>query len=132
MSDWRIAAATKAYRNSLIATESIDPPSIGFIKPVTGAGLATVLKQNNTIIQLLVSVTEKLEDLQNDVSRLKKEVAEKGKAPATPETLDPILDEIQKKLEGFHIGEQKSKTTKKGPFFVFKDPLKIYETERRK
>lgn len=130
MTDWRIAAATKAYRNSLIATESIDPPSVGFTKPVTGAGLTTLLKQNNTIIQLLVSVSEKLEDLQTEVTRLKKEVTEKGKTPVTTENLDPILEEIQKKLESFHIGEQKSK--KKSPFFVFKDPLKIYETERQK
>lgn len=132
MSDWRIASSTKSYRNSLIATESIDPPSIGFFKPVAGAGLATVLKQNNTIIQLLVSVSERLEDLQSDVTKLKKEFAEKGKPQATPENLDPILDEIQRKLEEFHIGDQRSRTTKKSPFFVFKDPLKIYEAERQK
>lgn len=133
MTDWRIAAATKSYRNSLISTESIDPPSIGFLRPAPGVGLAAVIKQNNTLIQLLVSVSEKLEDIQTELTILKKEVVDKGKSHVTPENLDPILDEIQKKLEGFHIGEPKSKPLKKkSPFFVFTDPLKIYEAEKRK
>lgn len=131
MSDWKIAAATKAYRQSLASTESLDPPSIGFLKPVQGIGLSSVLKQNNTIIQLLVSISEKLEDIQADLSNLKKEVTIKGKAQATSEDLEPILDELQKKLEGLHIGEPRPQK-KKSPFFVFKDPLKIYESEKRR
>lgn len=130
MTDWRITAATKSYKQSLSSTESIDPPSIGFLKPATGVGLAEVLKQNNTIIQLLVSISERLEDVQTDLSNLKKEAARKGKAQV-PEKLDPLLEEIQKKLEGFHIGEPKP-PRKKTPFFVFSDPLKIYEAEKQR
>lgn len=133
MTDWRITSATKAYRNSLTFTESIDPPSIGFLKPAQGVGLASVIKQNNTLIQLLVSISERLDDIQSELKSLKKEVAERGKSQIAQENLDPILDEIQKKLEGFHIGEPKSKVQKKkGPFFVFTDPLKIYEAEKQR
>lgn len=131
MTDWKIAAATKSYRQSLASTESLDPPSIGFLKPVQGISLSSVLKQNNTIIQLLVSISERLEDVQADLSKLRKEVTERGKAQVTSENLDPILDELQRKLEGFHIGEPKPQR-KKSPFFVYKDPLKIYESEKRK
>lgn len=127
MTDWKIAAATKSYRNSLKATESIDNPAIGFLKPETGAGLASVIKQNNTIIQLLVSISERLEDIQADFAHIKKD---KGTSKSTPESLDPILEEIQRKLEGLHIGNPKPKA--KSPFFVFKDPLQIYKSERSK
>lgn len=133
MTDWRITAATKSYKDSLIFTESIDSPSVGFLKPAPGVGLAAVIKQNNTLIQLLVSVSEKLEDIQTELTNLRKEVVSHGKSHATPDNLDPILDEIQKKLEGFHIGEPQTKfPKKKSPFYVFTDPLKIYEAEKRK
>lgn len=133
MSDWRTSAATRSYRSSLTFTESIDPPSVGFLKPAQGTGLAAVIKQNNTLIQLLVSISEKLEDIQAEVSTLRKEVTDKGKSRAIPEDLDPFLEEIQKKLEGFHIGEPKPRPPKKkSPFFVFTDPLKIYEAEKQR
>lgn len=131
MTDWKITAATKSYKQSLASTESLDPPSVGFIRPVQGINISSVLKQNNTIIQLLVSISERLEDVQADLSKLRKEVTEKGKAQVVSENLDPILDELQKKLEGLHIGEPKPQK-KKSPFFVYKDPLKIYESEKRK
>lgn len=131
MTDWKITAATKSYKQSLASTESLDPPSVGFLRPVQGINISSVLKQNNTIIQLLVSISERLEDVQADLSKLRKEVTEKGKAQVVSENLDPILDELQKKLEGLHIGEPKPQK-KKSPFFVYKDPLKIYESEKRK
>lgn len=60
--NYSLARGSTSYKEALLATESIEPPGIGFAKPseYQGAvsGNSTIIKQNNIQIQLLVQITE--------------------------------------------------------------------------
>ena len=127
MNDWSITAKTEPYKKALAVTESLGDPAVGFVKPteVTHGATSTILKQNNTIIQLLVKISEDLEDI-------KRVVADKTSA-GTSSDISKSLADLQNNFEKLSLGEPvKPKPKPKGPLFVFKDPLKIFEEEKKK
>ncbi|KAG6480393.1 hypothetical protein ZIOFF_063893 [Zingiber officinale] len=66
--------ATSSYKEALQATEAIEAPSLGFCKPADykGAlsGTIATIKQANTQIQLLVTILEKLESLEDRIKKI--------------------------------------------------------------
>ncbi|KAG6517513.1 hypothetical protein ZIOFF_020905 [Zingiber officinale] len=86
--------------------------AIGFIF-AKEAGVKDINRQNNTIIELLLSINTKLDLI------LKKPV----------DTNNQVAD-LAKQLEGLNLG--RTKTKKPEPFFVYKDPLKTLKEEREK
>lgn len=71
-------ASSSTYIEALQATENLEPPALGFVKPSEGAKGAigsslALIKQNNTIIQLLVRVSEEIDDCKTDLERIKAE-----------------------------------------------------------
>ncbi|KAG6503124.1 hypothetical protein ZIOFF_035414 [Zingiber officinale] len=77
-------------REAISSTDPIEPPSIGFAKPsdyqgVT-PGIATLIKQNNTQIQLLVQISEALKEIQIEIC--------KQKSPAIPSYLISKLQNL--------------------------------------
>ncbi|KAJ1697324.1 hypothetical protein LUZ63_005836 [Rhynchospora breviuscula] len=104
MSDWRLSANSTNYREALRATETIHPPAVGFVRPqdITGKATEVQFKQNNTIIQLLLKLTEEVEDLKVAVKRL--EIA-KGKEVTQPNDLSDSLDQIQQQLQKLSLDE---------------------------
>lgn len=113
------------YKRALQAVESLEPPALGFIKPAEfRAGLPTasaaIQKQNNTIIQLLLQLFEKVNSLQAEVRTLRKE----------PELPEEILDQITSKFNKLSITEAPSEP--RGKILVHKDPVKIFEEEKLK
>lgn len=134
MSSWTQTAESTEYRDALEATEELDAPAQGFVRPSRIQGgqassLTAVLKQNNTIIQLLVKISERLDDCILDLKNLKNK-AEKGKEV----DLEDSIQDLTKKLEKVSLGGTITEPVKKskGPFYVFTDPLKIYENEKKK
>ena len=89
MNDWSITAKTEPYKNAIAATESLEEPAVGFVKPLEVAPKATtaLLKQNNTIIQLLVKISEELLDCKKAIENIQKAIADK-----------PLLRLLQKSL----------------------------------
>lgn len=136
MSDWKRTAKIPAYIEAVKATETIEEPAVGFYKPSDSrfAQNVVIIKQNNTIIQLLTKLTEEVADLKEDFGILKGTISRKpldnGK---TKEDLSEYLENIQKKLENFHVGDPKpsASKTKKSLFYVFKDPQQIYEDAKK-
>ncbi|KAG6481687.1 hypothetical protein ZIOFF_058306 [Zingiber officinale] len=65
--------ATTSYREALQATEGIEAPALGFLRPAEyqGAikGSVAAIKQANTQIQLLVTILEKLENLDERIKK---------------------------------------------------------------
>ncbi|KAI3695885.1 hypothetical protein L1987_78888 [Smallanthus sonchifolius] len=116
------------YKEAAKALEQFDSPAIGITKV---PGVNTSVKQNNFVIQLLVKLSEKAEDLQEEIRGLKKEVLNLQKAKETKEDFQITVDELTRKLEGVQIGDEKP-SKKKGPFYVYEDPLKIFEREKAK
>ncbi|KAJ1691999.1 hypothetical protein LUZ63_016154 [Rhynchospora breviuscula] len=123
MSDWRLSANSTNYRETLKATESIQSPAVGFVKPqdITGRATKVQFKQNNTIIQLLLKLTEEVEDLKVAVRKIE---TAKGKEVTQPDDLSDSLDQIQQQLQKLSLGEpSKAAVPKpKGKLFVLKSP----------
>ncbi|KAG6504538.1 hypothetical protein ZIOFF_036872 [Zingiber officinale] len=102
---------SKDYDEALISTEEISSPAIGFIC-VKEATNKDINRQNNTIIDLLLRINFKLDQLL---------------AKSVPTNTEQILS-LTKQLEGLTLG----KPRKKEPFYVYQDPLVIYKKEKEK
>ncbi|KAG6537844.1 hypothetical protein ZIOFF_002946 [Zingiber officinale] len=110
--------ATSSYKEALQATEAIEAPSLGFCKPADykGAlsGTIATIKQANTHIQLLVTILEKLESLEDRTKKIE--------AKANPEIILPneVIQELSNKIKGLTLKEKAKEG--KGKLLVFKDP----------
>ncbi|KAG6510262.1 hypothetical protein ZIOFF_028271 [Zingiber officinale] len=66
--------ATSSYKEALQATEEIEAPTLGFCRPSEYKGGISsniaLIKQANTLIQLLVTILEKLEALEERIKKL--------------------------------------------------------------
>jgi hypothetical protein len=134
MNDWLITKRTEIYKDALKATESIEAPPEGFVKPteVSQKATAALIKQNNTIIQLLVKISENLDDCLETVKDIKKVVAEKS-AGTSSDISAKTIEDLEKNLQKLSLGEPILKPKPKpAPFYVFKDPQKVFEEEKRK
>ncbi|KAG6484143.1 hypothetical protein ZIOFF_060938 [Zingiber officinale] len=107
----RNIAAKTNFDEALISTEEISSPAIGFIC-VKEATNKDINRQNNTIIDLLLRINFKLDQLL---------------AKSVPTNTEQILS-LTKQLEGLTLGKPK----KKEPFYVYQDPLVIYKKEKEK
>ena len=134
MSNWNITSKTEIYKDALRATESIEEPSEGFVTPAkVGQKVTTALiKQNNTIIQLLVKISENLNDCLETVKDIKKVVVEKSAGTSSDISVKTIED-LEKSLQKLNLGEIVPRPKPKpAPFYVYKNPTKIFEEEKRK
>ena len=132
MTDWRYTAKTQPYLDALTATESIEEPAVGFVKPTEQkSNITAAIKQNNTILQLLVKISEDLSDCKDAIKDIKRVVAEKS--AGTSADIPKTIEELEKSLKKLSLGEPiKRKPKPAAPFYVFKDPKKIFEEEKKK
>lgn len=122
---------SEELKRALRATEPIEPPAVGFVKSydyqnkLAGA-VASIQKQNNTLLQLFVQLFEKVETIQQDLKEIKKGLA----APTATESSDELLNQVIAKLGKLSIADKVPE--KQGRLLVHKDPVIIYqeETER--
>nr|AWK49025.1 ORF2 [Taro bacilliform virus] len=101
------------YTKALEETKSLGDPAVGFYEVPTTVGtttgLSAILKQNNAIIHLLLSLHEKVDKLSSKAS----------------------VDDLASKLSKLSIKESPVVKTKT-PLFVYKSPRLILEEERHK
>lgn len=116
---------TEEYKRALQATEAIDPPAVGYIKPTEKLALAVInlQKQNNTLTNLITQIFERLTQIQTEVRSLKSQAS-----PATAS--DELLDKVITKLGKLSIADKLPE--KQGKLLVFKDPVLIYQEEAEK
>nr|AYH52621.1 ORF2 [Dioscorea bacilliform AL virus 2] len=115
-----------SYVEALTLTEDIEPPAVGFGKPLEFKGSVSsycgaIIKQNNTIIQLLVSLHEKVESIEE---RLRK--VEKKELSLTTD----LTNDLVSKISQIRLGDKP--IPKKGVLLVDKDPLVIIREEQEK
>lgn len=131
MSNYTLTQNTQFYKQAVQATDSIESPAVGFVKPSDHrggtSGTTALIKQNNTQIQLLVQALEGIRNLEAEVKVLKEQV-QKQKGVQLP---NEITDELSAKLATLSIGPSKQKE-KKGVLRVFKDPFVILQEEKQK
>ncbi|KAG6507913.1 hypothetical protein ZIOFF_033266 [Zingiber officinale] len=113
--------ATTSYREALQATEGIEAPALGFLRPAEyqGAvkGSVTAIKQANTQIQLLVTILEKLENLEERIKKLEAKAATLASLP------DEVIQSLSDKIKNLSVQEKPKEG--KGKLLVFKDPYDI-------
>ena len=133
MSNWRISSKTEAYLDALRATESIEVPAEGFATPSSSQKPpSTIIKQNHTIIQLLIKISEKLDDCLGTVKDIKGVVTERTAGTSSGIT-EKVVEDLEKSLQKLNLGEIVPKPKPKpAHFYVYKDPVKILEEEKRK
>lgn len=119
---------SEELKRALKATEPIEPPAVGFVKSydyqnkLAGA-VASIQKQNNTLLQLFVQLFEKVEAIQQDLKEIKRGLA----APSATEGSDELLNQVISKLGKLSIAEKVPE--KRGKILVWKDPCLIYQEE---
>ncbi|KAG6485269.1 hypothetical protein ZIOFF_053803 [Zingiber officinale] len=121
--------ATNSYKEALQATEGIEAPAIGFCKPADYKGGISsnniLIKQANTQIQLLVTILEKLESLEERIKRL-----EAKEAPAQQALPEEIVKNLSERIQAISIQEKPKQP--KGRLRVFTDPFQILKEEQAK
>lgn len=129
---WTQTSQSSTYQEGLKALESYEPPAVGFVRPKidTLSVLAgKIVKQNNFIIQLLVNISERIENCEENIKSLKAAV-EKGKAPAT-EDFSKNLEHLTQQLDKIRVSEGVKPAPKESKIYVHKDPYKIFEEEKK-
>lgn len=126
-----LSSNTLSYKTAIAATEGIESPALGFIKPsefTRGAqsGPSAIIKQNNTLLELVIRLTEKVQELQQDVKDIKRQVAAKQPAVGT------IPEDILEKFKNLSLGTGAQPSERPGKLRVFRDPAQILKTEQEK
>nr|WEX32079.1 putative nucleic acid binding protein [Dioscorea bacilliform SN virus] len=115
------------YLKALQETESIEPPAVGYTRPAEYKGLASALasvqKQNNTLIQLFTQLFTQLTALQGEVRSLR---TERSNSAQTEQLLDQVITRLGK----LSLSEKLPEKT--GKLLVYKDPYLIYQEELAK
>ena len=131
MSNYTLTQNTQFYKQAVQATDLIESPAVGFVKPSDHrggtSGTTALIKQNNTQIQLLVQALEEIRNLEAEVKILKDQI-QKQKGVQLP---SEITDELSARLAKLSIEPSKQKE-KKGVLRVFKDPFVILQEEKQK
>lgn len=131
MSDWRVTQGSSVYKEATQALEGLDQPALGFARGTDFAGtnssLQGIIKQQNLQIQLLVKLTEKVEDLQQEIKTLK--AAKAKAAESSSEDLESQIIGLSKKLDKVSLGTGGPVPKKRTPYYVKEDPAKIFERE---
>lgn len=120
-------SSSKEYLEALRATESIEPPAVGYTRPAEYKGLASAIasvqKQNNTIIQLFTQLFTQLAEIQGQIQSLRTEQSASAQS-------EQLLDQVITKLGKLSLSEKLPE--KAGKLLVNKDPVLIYQEEKAK
>lgn len=123
----QLTSASPEYLEALRSTESIEPPAVGYTKPAEYKGLASAIasiqKQNNTIIQLFTQLFTQLAAVKGEVRSLRTEGSSSKQS-------EELLDQVIAKLGKLAIAEKLPEKT--GKLLVHKDPVIIYLEEKDK
>lgn len=120
---YTLSKNTESYKEALRATEAIDAPSLGFLKPSDYPGTlshqSAVIKQHNVQIQLLVQIAEDLKDIRSELQAIKElQQTKAGSSQAIP-------DDLITKLSNLSLGPSEKPKEAKGRILIFKDPIQI-------
>ncbi|GKE80012.1 hypothetical protein Tco_1550012 [Tanacetum coccineum] len=129
-----IAKSNPDYIEAKQATEEIETPSIGFAAPFefkegTIKTLGAVIKQNNTILYLLVKQGEEVKSIREDLIEVKGRLKKLEKQEAAPQEFGEAIADLTKRLEKIGISDKVIPKSKQGPIYVNQDPSRIFATQ---
>nr|WCR39423.1 ORF2 [Pineapple bacilliform CO virus] len=109
----------RAYKEALEETRNLWDTAVGFVdKGEIVANIGTITKQLNTVLYLLLDLSER-------ISRLEKV------APPQTKDISKDLEKLQKQLSGLRISEEGGSNLKqkKVPLRVYRNPFEILKGE---
>ncbi|GKF92195.1 hypothetical protein Tco_0278914, partial [Tanacetum coccineum] len=129
-----IAKANPDYVEAKQATEEIETPSIGFAAPSefkegTIKTLGALIKQNNTILYLLIKQGEEVKTIREELIKIKGRLKGLKKQEAAPQEFGEAIADLTKRLEKVGISDKTLPKSKRGPIYVNQDPNKIFTTK---
>ncbi|KAL8201692.1 hypothetical protein R6Q57_010839 [Mikania cordata] len=106
------------YQKAVTATEEIESPALGFIRPSDfKAGSVTlsttIIKQNNTLIYLATKQAKRLGEIGEEVENLKRTIEALGKREAKPVDLEDSIESLTKRLDSLAISGKPSASNKR-------------------
>ncbi|XP_042444770.1 OVARIAN TUMOR DOMAIN-containing deubiquitinating enzyme 7-like isoform X3 [Zingiber officinale] len=126
--------ATNSYKDAVRATEGIEAPALGFCRPAEYKGATSsstaIIKQANTQIQLLVSILEKLESLEERIKKIEGKIAVSSNLQQETALPDNLIQSLTDRIKTLSIQEKPKES--KGKLRVFTDPFTILEEEQAK
>lgn len=132
--NWLKQSESTHYIKAVKATESIESPAQGFVRPVEFKSThdlnKALIKQNNTLISLLLNLHEQIQELKTQFQQLRR--AAEAPVPGTAKELESSIEELSKKLSGLSLGADQVIPKKRGKILIFKNPSDILQQERSK
>lgn len=136
MTELRKQLESQSYLKALTTTESIEAPALGFSRPSdsksTFEGQKTIIKQNNTLLALIISLHQQLQEVQEQLQSIKRQQQTAVATPSTSKELETSIEELTKRIGGLNLGTDPIIPKKKGSILVFKNPSDILRKERAK
>ena len=133
---WISTSASQDYLEAVTTTKTIEAPAVGFAKLTDYSAVvkhnAAIIKQNNTLLYLIVQQAQKIGSCEESLKVLKDEVRRLGKADQAPLDLDKAVGDLTKRLDNITLGDQPKRNQSNDLIYVFTDPKKIFEQEKAK
>jgi len=129
--------ACSEYLDAVEATEEIESPALGFVRPSDYKSAVTlqnsaIIKQNNILVYLLIKQAQRFGDFEEKLEKIKRDLEAIGKRESESSNLEDSIESLSKRLDGISINGQRTLKTKQGPIYVFKDPNQIFKEEYEK
>ena len=128
--------ASSSYQEAIQVLETLESPAVGFTKPSDyqrgqGTHLKVLIKQNITLLYLLVKQAQQLRDFEDKFEQLRRRV--EAKKEVAPSELGDSISKLTEKLEQVSLfGKSLPAERKQGPIYVFKNPHNIFKEEYSK
>lgn len=122
---WNVTRDSKPYRDALLATQDItsDKKPKGFVHPeAEGAEKVTaIIKQNNFLIQAVITQSRQIEELAQSLQQLRSEVQAATRSQRPEVALpDDVISDLTEKFKGLKADKKQPKTT---PFYKVPNPF---------
>jgi hypothetical protein len=123
------------FQEAISASEDFDSPAVGFArssdyKSGVAAQNAAVIKQNNTLLYLVAKQNQRLQNVEEKIEKLQKEVSRSKEV--APADLEESIANLSKRLDKASIKEKQVAPRKQGPVYFYQDPNKIFAEEYKK
>ena len=128
------AKVSPDYIEALQVTQEIESPAVGFSVPSEIKGgqvtlTTTLIKQNNTLVYLLLKQAEEVRSIKEQLDTVSSSLNTFVEKEIKSLELKESISDLSKRLGLIGVTEKQVPRTKQGPIFYFKDPKAIFTSQ---